>query len=142
MKVTQDNHVKLAKNDIRVGNFVVSVGEKSIRMTDISELTRSAVSKDTVNGAYLAMAAKEGNHDRLHLEAAITNHFLCVAKDEQCMKEIVESLNACALRHPDIYGKVDGTDAEHEAAATEVREMREFEEELKNLPDGDNKERL
>lgn len=142
MKITKNNEVKLARNDIRIGNFVASLGEKSIRITDIGLAVRAAVSRDTFGGALLAMAFEdEKRREVLNLEASTLYYFLSTAKDQECYRDIVEALNRNVARHPDIYGKGEGTDGEHEAAAREVRELRDFEDELKNLPeDGDSQE--
>lgn len=143
MKVTKEGKIKLADNDVRVGNFVASLGEKTIRLTDINENIRVAFSRKTLNGAYLEQAFEDEKfHPALHLEAVTANFFLSVPKDAECLKKIMDALNENMERHPEVFGKQEGTDEEHEAAAREVREMMEFEQEIKNLPDdGDTETR-
>ena len=140
MKVTKDGKLKLAKNDIQLGNFVATLGETSVRLTDISQMVRVTVSRGTANGQYLELCFNDERYrSGLRQEAALAFYCFAVAKDAECMSDILKALNACVARHPDVYGKQDGTDGEHEAAAREVREMTEFEQELKDMPDDESR---
>ena len=54
------------------------------------------------------------------------------------MKDALEMAHAALERHPDWYGiKKDATPEEDADALKEVQEMKQFEEEVRNLPDGD-----
>lgn len=140
MKVTKDGKLKLAKNDLRVGNYVATLGERSVRLADIGENVCVSVSRETLNGRYLEMAFGE-SPDAIRVEALVAGYMLSVPKDARCLEAIVAALDDCVRRHPELYGAQDGTDAEHDAAALEVREMEDFAQEVASLGDAPAGER-
>lgn len=140
MKITKDGKLKLARNDIQLGNFVATLGETAVRLSDISQMVRITISRRTTNGQYLELCFNEEQYRTgLEHEARLAFYLFAVAKDAECMSDILKALDACVARHPDVYGKQDGTDEEHEEATREVREMTEFGEEVKNLPDDEGR---
>ena len=139
MKVTKDNRLKLDSNERRIGNFVIRDEESHMKVMDINQIFTHRASKRTPVGAFL-----KGSYDALAKDeitgiglknwlSAIFTVF-SVVPDKEFLENVVEQSKACMLRHPDAYGLTpDGTDAEHDEAAKEVKEMVEFEEEVKNI---------
>lgn len=145
MKVTKNGNVKLEKGEVRIGNFFVrDEGENEhIRLTDLNSCFTIRVDKKMPLGIWLDNILKMGErgHESIKTFIAVMWSLLSVAPDQEFVEDVLGVSDRALRRHPDWYGyNPDESDEANDAAAQEVREMKEFEEDLKNIPDGEGKE--
>lgn len=143
MKVTKNGRVKLDSRDTRVGNFVVTDEPEHIKIQDINSTYHIRISKRMPVGIWLTALLERGESalPTLKTYIAVVWSMLSVAPDDDFVQDIIKATEAALKRHPDWYGiKADATDEEHAEAAREVREMKEFEEEVKKLDDAEKQE--
>lgn len=138
MKVTKDGKVKLEKGEVRIGNFFVrDEGENEhIKVVDLNSCFTIRVGKRMPLGIWLDNMLKLGDKglETVRTWCSAMWAVLSVAPDQEYVESIVGAADANLKRHPDWYGydMTDDDDA-NTAAAEEVREMKEFEEEVKNI---------
>lgn len=138
MKVTKEGNVKLEKGEVRVGNFFFrDEGENEhIRVTDLNSCFTIRVLKRMPLGIWLdnmmdlSRTDVKGG-DTLKTWAAVMWSLLAVVPDDQFVKELIKSTEDALNRHPDWYGY--DKDADDDEAIQDVKEMKEFEEEIRNL---------
>lgn len=140
MKVTKDGKVKLDKGEVRVGNFFVrDEGEnKHIKVADLNSCFTIRVDKSMPLGIWLDNMLKLGDkgHETIRTWCSAMWAVLSVAPDQEYVVGLVDAADANLKRHPDWYGYNPTDDDEaNERAAQEVKEMKEFEEEIKNIDD-------
>ena len=138
MKVTKEGNVKLEKGEVRVGNFFFrDEGENEhIRVTDLNSCFTIRVLKRMPLGIWLdnmmdlSRTDVKGG-DTLKTWAAVMWSLLAVVPDDDFVKELIKSTEDALNRHPDWYGY--DKDADDDEAIQDVKEMKEFEEEIRNL---------
>lgn len=140
MKVTKDGKVKLEKGEIRVGNFFIrDEGENEhIKVVDLNSCFTIRVGKRMPLGIWLDNMLKLGDKglDTIRTWCSAMWAVLSVAPDQEYVESIVGAADANLKRHPDWYGyDMTDDDGANTSAAEEVREMKEFEEEVKNYPE-------
>lgn len=142
MKLDKDNKLKLAKNERRIGNFVIKNETNHVKVMDIGQLFTHRAAKSTPIGQYLGIcydALEKGDSTGLGLRNWLSVIFTAfsVIPDIEFLERVVAECEACLKRHPEVYGAPDGpgTDAQNAEAETEMKEMAEFEEDIKKLPD-------
>ena len=138
----KDNKLRLDRNERRVGNFVIRDEAEHVKVMDINQIFTHRASKRTPVGLFLkqtfdALESDESTGRGLGNWLAVIFTAFSVVPDIEWLNAVMEASEACMKRHPEAYGesKLDGTDEEHDAAAQEVKEMMQFEEEVRNLPD-------
>ena len=144
MKINADNTLKLARNERRVGNFVIKDEENHIKVMDIGSLFTHRVSKGTPIGQFLKLAyddlSKGGKGIGLGNWIAVIFLAFSTVPDLEFLTSITDASKACIERHPGVYGypKERPSDEEDARIIEEERELKEFEEKVKQMPDGDD----
>lgn len=148
MKTTKEGKIKLEKGEVRVGNFFFrDEGENEhIRVTDLNTCFTIRILKRMPLGIWLDNMMDLSRTDAKGVEtlktwAAVMWSLLAVVPDDQFVLELVKSTDDSLNRHPDWYGY--DKDANDDEAIQEVKEMKEFEEEIRRLEekkDGQEKE--
>ena len=138
MKVSKNNKIKLEKGEMRVGNFFFrDEGENEhIRVTDLNSCFTIRVLKRMPLGIWLdnmidlsKVDVNGGNS--LKTWAAVMWSLLSVVPDDEFVRVLIKSTEEALNRHPDWYGY--DKDADDDEAIRDVKEMKEFEEEIRNL---------
>lgn len=138
MKI-KDGKIKLEKNDYRVGNFVLSIEPEHVKVQDINRCFTLRFLKRMPVGIWLENLIKRGDDgkDSIKTYVAVIWSVLAVAPDNEYMEDLMKAAQDGLARHPDWYGVNENpTDEEDAEAIQEVKEMMEFEEEIKNAGDG------
>lgn len=135
MKVSKEGKVVITKADHRVGNFVWSNYSEYVAFSDINRTIQTKVSKRTLVGQMLENAIREKSDNFLHNYGGILYYLNGVVPDQQFIEEVFKSTQDCLERHPELYGKADVTDEEDAKIIQEEKELKEFEEEVRNLPE-------
>lgn len=145
MKVLKDNKLKLDKNERRVGNFIVRNDETHMKVTDINQVFSHRADKRTPVGmfieeCYLALTKDESTGKGLANWLAVIFTAFSVIPDVDFLNQVMEASTKCMERHPEAYGLPDQniTDEEDAKIIQEERELAEFEEQVKQMPDGDD----
>lgn len=141
MKTTKGGNVKLEKGEVRVGNFFVrDEGDTEyVKVTDLNSCFTMRIAKRMPLGIWLEnmldMARTDGRAlDTLKTWCSAMWAVLSVAPDQEYVVSIVDAADANLKRHPDWYGyNPTDDDAANDDAAQEVKEMKQFEEEVKNI---------
>ena len=144
MKVNKKGVAKLEANEVRVGNFFVKRESDQMKICDLNGVFRHSVSRRMPIGIWLehvwagASNADEKCLDTLKVYISTMWSFFSVAPDDEFINEALRIAREALERHPDWYGfnPSDG-DEQNRLAAEEVKEMAEFENEVKEMGDGD-----
>lgn len=117
MKVKNGKY-KLEKNDIRVGNFVLSVEEQHIKVQDLNKFFTLRFHKRMPVGIWLDSLIKRGDEgkDSLKTYIAVIWSVLSVIPDSEYMQALVDDAQEGLERHPEWYGKKkeDGQEVPHD----------------------------
>jgi len=139
MKVTKDGNVKLEAYEIRIGNFFVKKERDHIKIQDINAVFSYRANTRMPIGIWLenmwdgVKKGESGAEVTLKTYIAMMWSFFSVAPDNDFVKDVLRITEDALNRHPDWYGiKKDATAEEDAEAAREVKEMREFEDEVKD----------
>lgn len=135
MKVSKKGKVIVTGADRRVGNFVWSNYAETIAFSDINRTIQTKVNKRALVGQMLENAIKQKNDTFLHNYAAMIYYLNGVVPDQQFMTEVIKAAEACLKRHPELYGMKEVSDEEDARIVQEEKELKEFEEEVRNLPE-------
>ena len=143
MRITKDGKVKLEKGEVRIGNFFFrDEGENEhIKVTDLNSCFTIRVLKRMPIGIWLENVIEMSRTDEVAVNTlktwvSVMWSLLSVVPDDDFVKEIIGATEAALKRHQDWYGyNPSDDDAENKDAPDEVREMKEFEEAVRNLPD-------
>ena len=136
MKVTKSGRLKLGAKDTRVGNFVFTDEMEHIKVQDINSTIMVRIGKRMPLGIWLTniLGMGEKGNDTLHTWVATVWSVLSPAPDNDYIADLLKAADEALNRHPDWYGiKADATDEEDAEAIQEVKEMTEFEEEVRSL---------
>lgn len=145
MKVSNKNKIKLEKGEMRVGNFFIrDEGENEhIRVTDLNSCFTIRVLKRMPLGIWLENMIDLSRTDvkggeTLKTWAAVMWSLLAVVPDDEFIAEIVKSTNDAIHRHPEWYGyNPTDDDTANKEAINELKEINEFEENLRNLEENE-----
>lgn len=135
MKVTKKG-IKLEDGEIRIGNFFIKEEPKTehIKITDLNGVFSFRVWTRIPVGIWLKNMLDMKAEDTLKTYIATMWSVFSVAPDDEYIKDALTMADSALNRHPDWYGiRADATDEEDADALAEVKEMMEFEEEIKNL---------
>ena len=141
MKISKKTgKIRLEQNEVRVGNFFVRRDDLQMKITDLNGVFHHAVNRRMPIGIWLeniwsrAYHGEEGAVETLQTYIASMWSLFSVAPDNEFITDVIKTAKDALERHPDWYGiKTDATDEENDEAVKEVMEMKEFEEEMKNL---------
>ena len=138
MKTTKEGKIKLEKGEMRIGNFFIrDEGENEhIRVTDLNSCFTIRVLKRMPLGIWLDnmmdMARVDENAvNTIKTWSAVMWSLLAVVPDDEFVRVLIKSTEEALNRHPDWYGY--DKDADDDEAIRDVKEMKEFEEEIRNL---------
>jgi len=137
MKISKrTGRLKLDSKDTRIGNFIVSVEPEHVKIQDINSVYFIRYSKRMPMGIWLGNLLEMGEEglNSIKTYIAVMWSLFSVSPDNELVQDILRAAENALKRHPDWYGyKMTDDDAENDKAAQEVKEMKEFEEEVKNL---------
>lgn len=132
--------VKLEENEIRIGNFFVKKESQHIKLQDLNGVFSFRAHRRMAVGIWLenmwdrAKGGDESGLNTLKTFIATMWSVYSVVPDDEYVKDALDMAHAAFDRHPEWYGmKKDATDAEHDAAAAEVREVAEFEGDVRKM---------
>lgn len=138
MKVRKNGTVKLESGEVRIGNFFVKDEGTHIRLQDLNSVFSHRVDKRMPVGIWLAnmleQKSEPGHIESIRTYIAATWSLFSVVPDNDFITEVIRVADECMNRHPDWYGiKADATPEEDAEAIREVREMKQFEEDVKKV---------
>lgn len=142
MRVNADNTLKLAKNERRLGNFVIKDEDNHVKVMDINQIFTHRASKSTPIGQYLKIsydALASGESDGRGLKNWLTVIFTAFSTipDLTFLENVFKECEGCMMRHPEVYGspKEPVSDERDAEIIQEEKELVQFEEEVRALPD-------
>lgn len=138
MKVSKDGKLLVTKADHRVGNFVYSNYADYVAFSDINRTIQTKVSKRTLVGQMLENAIKGRNDNFLHNYAGVIYYLNGIVPDQRFIEEAFKAAQDCLERHPELYGRKAATDEEDARIIREEKELKRFEEDVRNLPDDED----
>lgn len=141
MRQNKKGQIKLEQNEIRIGNgFFVKRDSDQMKLTDLNGVFHHAVSRRMPIGIWIenqwvrAYHGDEAAINTLKVYISAMWSFFSVAPDDEYIQDVLTVSKSALERHPDWYGyKPSDDEKENADAATEVREMKEFEAEVKAL---------
>jgi len=137
MKIGRKGEVKLARNDVRVGNFVYTLEDGHIKVSDIGGMCTHRVSRFILKGQLLEMALSdykggdESRGDFLKGYASVMMNVLCALPiTSRSGFSFLAEMNALAERSiaefPEVYGlKSDIGKEEDEGILEDMKGVRE-----------------
>lgn len=142
MRILKDNKLRLDKNERRIGNFVIRNEEHHVKVMDIGQIFSHRADKRTpvglfLEGCFKALDSDESTGRGLSNWLAVIFTAFSVVPDVEWLNTVMEASEACMKRHPEAYGMPDQdiSDKEDAEVIQEERELAQFEEEVRNLPD-------
>ena len=142
MKVNKKGEAKCEHGEIRVGNFFVKdegVGDWNahIKITDLSGSISHRVWKRMPIGIWLTNLLERKDEEALgSLKTYIGFMWsaFAVVPDNEYVQSVMDATKANFERHPDWYGAKRKEDEKADADALQsVRDMKEFEEDIKEV---------
>ena len=134
--------VRLEANEVRVGNFFVKREENEIKLTDLNGVFHHSVNRRMPIGIWLeniwsrAYMGEETALVTLKTYIGTMWSLFSVAPDDEFISGLLEICKSALERHPQWYGvNPDAGEEEDRKAAEEVKEMKEFEKELREAKD-------
>jgi hypothetical protein len=134
MKIKKDGNVCLDEKDTRVGNFVFTEEEEHVKAQDIGRMFVVRLSKRLPIGIWLSNIIGMASDGLVTLKTWVATIWtvLSVAPDNDYIRDLMNAAEACLNRHKDWYGiKDDATEEDDAKAVEEMKEMSEFEDDVK-----------
>lgn len=134
MKIKKDGNVWLDEKDTRVGNFVFTSEEEHVKAQDIGRMFVVRLSKKLPIGIWLSNIIGMASDGLVTLKTWVATIWtvLSVVPDNEYIQDLLNAAEACLNRHKDWYGIKDNpTDEDDAKAVEEMKEMSEFEEDVK-----------
>lgn len=135
MRISKDGKVSVTKSDLRVGNFVFSDYSDSVLFSDINRTFQVRFAKRTLIGRMLSEAISGKMENFLHNYSGYLYYIIGTAPDQTLIESVFKAASDCIERHPELYGSMEATDEEDAGIIEAERELKDFEEEVRNLPD-------
>lgn len=141
----RNGKIKLDPNERRIGNFVIRDEVDHIKVMDIGQIFTHRASKRTPVGAFLKEAFDDlsdgQTHDGIAKWLSVIFTVFSTIPDVEFLVDVFNASKACMERHPEAYGMpaTAGTEDENAEVETEMKEMTEFEDGLKKMPDDPEK---
>jgi len=142
MKVSKKGAVKLETDEIRVGNFFIKREDDHMKIQDLNGVFSFRANRRMAIGIWLenmwdGARSDENAVNTLKTYIATMWSLFSVVPDDGYITDALDMAGAALNRHPAWYGiKADATPEEDAEAAEDVKGMKQFEEELKNMSDG------
>ena len=142
MKVSKKGAVKLESGEIRVGNFFIKREEAHMKIQDLNGVFSFRADRRMAIGIWLenmwdGARGDENAVNTLKTYIATMWTLFSVVPDDGYVSDALTMADAALNRHPEWYGiRKDATPEEDAEAADEVKGVKQFEEELKNMSDG------
>lgn len=140
MRVSKNGRPSLEKDEMRIGNFFVRRTPNHIKITDINSVFLVSFSRRMPIGIWLEnifSRAYNGGEDAVRtLQVFVSTLWsvLSVAPDDEYIQDLLNGAKNALNRHPEWYGvKADATEDEDAEAIQEVKEMREFRDDLRAM---------
>ena len=140
----RNGKLKLDANEKRIGNFIIRDENEHVKVSDLNQVFTHRADKRTPIGLFLKqcydkLGTDESTGKGLGNWLAVIFTAFSVVPDVEWLEAVMTASEACMKRHPEAYGyPADATEQEDAAAAQEVKEMTEFEEKVKQMPDGND----
>lgn len=140
----RNGKLKLDADERRIGNFIIRDENEHVKVSDLNQVFTHRADKRTPVGLFLKqcydkLGTDESTGEGLGNWLAVIFTAFSVVPDVEWLEAVMAASEACMKRHPEAYGyPADATEQEDAAAAQEVKEMMEFEEQVKQMPDGDD----
>ena len=137
----KNGKAKLDACERRIGNFIIRDENEHVKVSDLNQLFTHRASKRTPVGMFLkqcfdGLVSNESTGKGLGNWLAVIFTAFSVVPDVEWLEAVMAASEACMKRHPEAYGyPADATEQEDAAAAQEVKEMMEFEEQVKQMGD-------
>lgn len=134
MKVKKNGTVSLERDEVRIGNFFVKVEKDHIKIQDLNSMFTHRIRKHMAISTWIENMLEAGDGGKKSLETYVTVMWsvFSPAPDEEYMTDLVNAATATLQRHPEWYGmKKNPTEKDDEEALRAVKEMKEFEDEIK-----------
>lgn len=128
---------RVAKTDIRVGNFFAHEENGCIKVSDLNGLASHRISTQIPKGAFLKMMVdgvrngEQGAENALQNYIAVIYNVLAVIPDDEFYKELIDACSKCIERHKDIYNVKDVSDEEDAKILQEERGLEEAKEAIR-----------
>lgn len=139
MKVSKTGKLRLDANERRIGNFVLRKDEEYMKVCDIGRIFIYSVRRDVPAGMFLAQCYDDFKDEEttkgIGNYIAVLWTFFSAVPDAQFLQDSYDAAYGCIKRHPEAYGFQAGevTDDADAEALQAVREMTEFEEEVRKV---------
>lgn len=139
MKVSKEGKVKLEKGERRYGNFFIKdeVDNERIRVIDLNSCFSVLVSKRMPLGIWMDNILNMGEKGEETIKTWIGAMWsvLSMAPDQEYVEDLIRAADANLKRHPDWYGGSleEATEEDDEKALEEVKNLSEFEEDIRKL---------
>ena len=143
MKI-KNGKAKMEPGEVRFGNYFIKEEAEHMKVTDINAVMTFRVRKAVPVGAFILQTVEASKGSDEDFSRGMENYLtvlyatLCTIPDQQFLGEIYSAAEACMKRHTEAYGlprEEAMTEEAQCAAEKEGKELLEFEEQLKNLPD-------
>lgn len=137
----KNGKIKLDPTERRVGNFIIKDEPEHVKVMDINQIFTHRASKRTSVGLFLKQSFDALSdwdvHNGLRNWFAVLFTAFSTIPDMEFLESVMGACKACMERHPEAYGMPPGEGTEEENAQAEagMKEMMDFENDLKNMPD-------
>lgn len=138
MKVNAKGEVKLAKNETRIGEFVISKEEAHYKLRTTSGNWSMRVGENTAIFGMIKASLATGETKLLRGWAVVMYNTSLVVPDPDFLETINNASNECFLRHKDVYGMGDISDEEDQQIIAAMKEEREMIDKMKKEQEQEN----
>lgn len=138
MKVTKEGKVKLEAGEIRIGNYFIKREKEHIKIQDLNAVFSLRLSVRMPIGVWLKSILEKGaeGENTIKTYVAVMWSLISVVPDDELIQALLTNTQDALNRHPDWYGfKPNPTEEEQVEAEQEGKEIAEFEQSLKEMPD-------
>lgn len=138
----KNGKLKLDAGEKRVGNFVVKDEATHMKVMDINQVFTHRADKRTPIGQFLSqcfevLGTDESTGKGLGNWLAVVFTAFSAVPDVQFLEEVMKASTDCMERHPEAYGAPAEpvSDEEDQKIIEEERDLAQFVEDVKNMPD-------
>lgn len=149
MKI-KNNKPILEKGEVRIGNFFIKEEKEHVKVADLNAVFSFRARKDIPIGQFIFQTLEEVRKGEDGCRKGMANYLsvlwalMATIPDGEFLETTYLACEDCMKRHPEAYGMPKGepTEDEQQEVEGEMKEMAQFEEEIKNkAEDGDNQAR-
>ena len=147
MKI-KNGKAHLEKGEVRIGNFFVKEESEHVKVTDLNAVFSFRVRKAIPVGMFIYQSleairkGEDGHTKGMGNYLAVLWALMSTVPDGEFLETAYLACEDCMKRHPEVYGLKAGepTEEDEKKAEGEIKEMMQFEEEVKNLPEDEGSE--